>query len=170
MPAGRSIRSIRSNCSVVSKQVATIDVVTETWRHSFVINLPHVSSRIIQRRGVNGARIASDVRRSTRLNGIVEYLHNIMTKAVVRVHNTMRYIRQIAPQYVTPFQFIQKWGLLDNGGVILYGLFGVAKDSDVEHVRDTIQTRVSNPIFTETEKPGNPEFFFKTEKPVFGCL
>jgi len=27
-------------------------------------------------------------------------------------------------------------------------------------------TRVSNPVFTETEKPGNPEFFFKTEKPV----
>jgi len=119
MPAGRSIRSVRSiksNCSIISKanygvvlkKVATIDVVTETWRHSVVINLPDVSSRIIQRRGVNGARIASDVRRSTRLNGIVEYLHNIMTKAVIRVHNTMRYIRQIAPQYVTPFQFIQK--------------------------------------------------------------
>ena len=29
--------------------------------------------------------------------------------------------------------------------------------------------RVSNPVFTEAEKPGNPEFF-KTEKPVFGCL
>ena len=131
-------------------QVVAIDVVTETWRHSVVINLPDVSSRIIQRRGVNGARIASDVRRSTRLNGIVEYLHNIMTKAVIRVHNTMRYIRQIAPQYVTPFQFIQKWGLLDNGGVILYGLFGVAKDSDVEHVRDTTQTMKKQNIQTIT--------------------
>jgi len=30
-------------------------------------------------------------------------------------------------------------------------------------------TRVSNPVFTETEKPGNPGFF-KTEKPGFGCL
>ena len=30
-------------------------------------------------------------------------------------------------------------------------------------------TRVSNPVFTETEKPGNPDFL-KTEKPVFGCL
>ena len=59
MPAGRSIRSVRSiksNCSIISKanygvvlkKVATIDVVTETWRHSVVINLPDVSSRIIQ--------------------------------------------------------------------------------------------------------------------------
>jgi len=33
---------------------------------------------------------------------------------------------------------------------------------------DTVPGRVSNPVFTETEKPGNLEFF-KTEKPVFGC-
>jgi len=30
----------------------------------------------------------------------------------------------------------------------------------------TCATRVSNSVFTEIEKPGNPEFF-KTEKPVF---
>ena len=141
MPAGSSSSIIsKVNYGVVLKKVATIDVVTETWRHSFVVNLPDVSSRIIQRRGVNCARIATDVRQCTRLKGIVEYLHNITTKAVVRVHNTMRYIRQIAPQYVSPFNFTRKRGLLDIRGVILHGLFGVAKVSDVEHVRDTIQT------------------------------
>jgi len=30
-------------------------------------------------------------------------------------------------------------------------------------------SRVSNLVFTETEKPGNPGFL-KTVKPVFGCL
>ena len=40
---------------------------------------------------------------------------------------------------MSPCNFTRKRGLLDIGKVILHGLFGVAQDSDVEHVRDTIQ-------------------------------
>jgi len=129
------------NYGVVLKPVTTVDIVTTTWRHTFIVKLPAVPSTLIHRHGMNCRRVSVDERQCVRLRKMVEYLHNITIRSVAKIHAVMRYIRTISPSFVPSFNFTRsarKRGLIDLGGDLLHGLFGTARDSDIAHVQESV--------------------------------
>ena len=132
----------RLNYGVVMKRVAVIDIVTDSWNQAFIVRLPVIESSVTEPNHINCTNITTRTLKATclRLRPMVLYLHNASVKAVERIHTVIHYIRSIVPEHVSARVDRQRSSraLLGIGGEILHGLFGTARDSDIDNLRHAI--------------------------------
>jgi len=128
----------RLNYGVVMKRVAVVDVVTSVWNQAFIVRLPSMDSAMSGPSDVNCSGLANRFDRAAcvRLRPLVLYLHNASRRAVDKIQTVIHYIRALVPDHTRRRRVGR--GLIDLGGDLLHGLFGTARDSDIDHVRHTL--------------------------------
>jgi len=126
----------------VIKRFAVIDIVTDSWNQAFIVRLPVIESSVTEPSHINCSNITTRTLKATclRLRPMALYLHNACVKAVERIHTVIHYIRSIVPEHVSARVDRQRSSraLLGIGGKILHGLFGTARDSDIDNLRHAI--------------------------------
>ena len=138
-----SIKTIsRLNFGVFLQPVDNVDIVTDVWSQSYVIRLPSVDTSGLRMDDFDCAQFGH-ADSCHRIINLLRYLRNMTTKAVREIHETIRHIRHLFPEYGTVAGNntngrIQR-GLLDFVGEISHSLFGTARSSDIENVQQTIQ-------------------------------
>jgi len=128
------------NYGVVIKRITTIDVVTGLWNEAFIVSLPRQHNLPTKFDELDCSERMSRANRTTclRLRPVVYYLQNISSRAVVHIHGVISQIRSLVMEHIPTRRQTEKKGLMDAGGYLLHGLFGVARDSDINHVRHAV--------------------------------
>ena len=63
-----------------------------------------------------------------RLRPVVHYLQNVSSQAVIHTRGVIRQVRALVRDHIPSRRGRVKKGLIDLGGHLLHGLFGVARD------------------------------------------
>jgi len=128
------------NFGVVVKRLASVDIATDFWNEAYIISLPKPAVAQEQFEHIDCSQMTNRANRSTclRLRPMVHYLYNISSRAVTHIHTLVRQIRSLVLDHIPARRDREKKSFLPFGGSILHGLFGVARDSDINHVTHAI--------------------------------
>jgi len=167
---------VRLNYGVVIRKIASVEVVTDYWHQAFTLRLPRESERTTELSEVNCSRVVNHSRAAClRIRPVIHYLHNMSARACTKINQVIRYIRAMIPEHgsMSDGRSRSKKGLIDLGGDILHGLFGVARDSDINHVRHVlseIQSQSRQSVTAWTEVTGHLASFASATNRRFNTL
>ena len=134
---------MRLNFGVVFKHVDTVDVVTDVWSQTFLVQLPIVDESNLRVDHVECSHFG-DPAGCTHLIDLIRFIQNSSTKAVIHIHSTLRHLYSLVPEYSLASDETQEGrssrGLFDFVGQLSHGLFGTATDSDIRSIHKTIQS------------------------------
>ena len=130
----------RLNYGAVFKLVDSLDVVTDTWSQTFIVQLPRADVSEIRTANVDCAHFGHTEGCDNVIH-LVQFLQNASTKAVVRINETLVSIHRL----IRHFDFsgddrtrVDR-GLFDFVGEISHSLFGTARDGDIAKIQQTLQ-------------------------------
>ena len=134
----------RLNYGVVFRQRHLLRLVTDTWTHVFISQLPEPPNINDRHAGLLQFN-CSDVHMTATACKSFQPLFNTLLalheKSVQRVRSVIQHIYTILPEN---YNGRQTRGLFDLGGQILNSLFGVATEQQVNALRDTARHTVTN--------------------------
>jgi len=140
------ISQMRLNYGVVFRQINFFDLVTDTWRQSFVIEIPKVNRSLLRQDLIQCEDVLQENRQHCRqLTKYVHYLQNVTRRAVLEIDRIVGAIRanvaevRLRPRDNPLIRGQGRRGLFNFVGDLSHALFGTARDIDVTHFKQTVQ-------------------------------
>jgi len=134
------------NYGVVFRQINFFDLVTDTWRQSFVIEVPKVNRSLLRQDLIQCHDVLQQNRQHCRqLTKYVHYLQNVTQRAVREIDRIIGVIRanvaevRLRPRDNPLIRGQGQRGLFNFVGDLSHALFGTARDVDVTGFKETVQ-------------------------------